>query len=136
MAKRIGKEYEMKGLILPIGTVVTAVSLTYGLGIASASSNSPGGGAKVGVASSKLGRILVDGRGRTLYLFEKDKNGRSTCSGVCAGFWPPLVAKGGPLAWKGAKASLLGTTRRADGHLQVTYDHHPLFAFVKDTSKG
>ena len=92
--------------------------------------------AKVAVASSGLGRILVDGRGRTLYLFEKDKHGKSACTGQCASFWPPLIASGKPLATAGAKASLLGTTKRADGRLQVTYNHHPLYTFVKDTKKG
>ena len=68
---------------------------------------------------------------------EKDKNGKSSCSGMCAGFWPPLLASGGkPRAAGSAKASLLGTTKRADGHLQVTYNHHPLYTFKKDTQKG
>jgi predicted lipoprotein with Yx(FWY)xxD motif len=93
-------------------------------------------GAKVAVASSGLGRILVDGRGHTLYLFAKDKRGKSLCAGQCAGFWPPLITSGKPRAGAGAKASLLGTTRRADGRLQVTYNHHPLYTFVKDTIKG
>src|SRR5262249_17838343 len=99
---------------------------------------SPAKGARVPVAvsSTKLGPILVDGRGRTLYLFEKDKNGRSTCAGACAGFWPPLIATGRPLAEKEARASLLGTTNPADGRLQVTYNHHPLYSFVKDVAKG
>ncbi len=94
------------------------------------------GGAKVAVANSGLGRILVDGRGHTLYLFAKDKRGRSSCAGQCAGFWPPLITSGKPRAAAGAKASLLGTTRRADGRLQVTYNHHPLYSFVKDSRKG
>ena len=88
------------------------------------------------VAGSGLGRILVDGRGRTLYLFGKDKHGKSSCTGQCAGFWPPLIASGKPRAVAGAKASLLGTVKRPDGRLQVTYNHHPLYTFVKDTSKG
>jgi predicted lipoprotein with Yx(FWY)xxD motif len=92
--------------------------------------------ASVGVAQSSLGRILVDGRGHTLYLFGKDKHGKSSCTGQCAGFWPPLIASGKPRAVAGAKASLLGTVKRPDGRLQVTYNHHPLYTFVKDTSKG
>jgi predicted lipoprotein with Yx(FWY)xxD motif len=91
---------------------------------------------KVAVAKSGLGRVIVDGRGRTLYLFEMDKHGKSACAGQCAAFWPPLIATGKPLATAGAKASLLGTTKRADGRLQVTYNHHPLYAFVKDVRKG
>ncbi len=76
------------------------------------------------------------GPSHTLYLFAKDKRGRSSCAGQCAGFWPPLITSGKPRAAAGATASLLGTTRRADGRLQATYNHHPLYTFVKDTSKG
>jgi predicted lipoprotein with Yx(FWY)xxD motif len=127
----------MRGVFLTFAGLAAALSLTVGLNSAFASNHSAGAtGPRVGVASSGLGRILVDGRGRTLYLFAKDKHGRSACSGQCAGFWPPLIASGKPLATAGAKASLLGTTKRADGRLQVTYNHHPLYMFVKDASKG
>jgi predicted lipoprotein with Yx(FWY)xxD motif len=127
----------MKALFLSIGALAATLSLAVGLSSGLAANRSAGaGGAKVAVASSGLGRVLVDGRGRTLYLFEKDKHGKSACAGQCAGFWPPLIARGKPLATAGAKASLLGTTKRADGRLQVTYNHHPLYTFVKDTSKG
>jgi predicted lipoprotein with Yx(FWY)xxD motif len=93
-------------------------------------------GATVSTASTGLGRILVDSRGRTLYMFGKDKNGKSACSGQCAANWPPLVTSGKPRATSGARASLLGTTKRADGRMQVTYNQHPLYTFVKDTKKG
>ncbi len=126
----------MRGLVLTIAALAAVLSLAVGLNSASASSHAASAATKVGVASSGLGRILVDGRGRTLYLFEKDKHGKSSCTGQCAGFWPPLIASGKPLATAGAKASLLGTTRRPDGRLQVTYNHHPLYTFVKDKSKG
>jgi predicted lipoprotein with Yx(FWY)xxD motif len=126
----------MRGLFLTIGALVAAMSLTVGLNSALAGNHSAGTGPKVAVASSGLGRILVDGRGHTLYLFAKDQPGRSTCSGQCAGFWPPLIASSKPLATAGAKASLLGTSKRPDGRLQVTYNHHPLYTFVKDTGKG
>ncbi len=126
----------MKGLVLTIGAVAAAFSLMFGLSVASASSSSAAAGTKVGVAGSDLGRILVDARGRTLYLFARDRNGKSACSGSCAVYWPPLIAAGKPLAVAGAKASLLGTTRRADGRRQVTYRHHPLYRYSGDTQKG
>ena len=127
----------MRGLVLTIAGFAAALSLAAaGLNSASASSHAASAGTRVAVASSGLGRILVDGRGRTLYLFEKDKHGKSTCTGQCAGFWPPLIASGKPLAAAGAKASLLGTIKRPDGRLQVTYNHHPLYTFVKDKRKG
>jgi predicted lipoprotein with Yx(FWY)xxD motif len=90
----------------------------------------------VSTATTSLGRILVNSRGHTLYLFGKDKNGKSACAGMCATFWPPLIAAGKPRVAGGAKASLLGTTKRTDGRLQVTYNHHPLYTFVKDKQKG
>jgi predicted lipoprotein with Yx(FWY)xxD motif len=103
----------------------------------------PSGGSAAGssgpiVSSAKtgLGRILVNSRGHTLYLFGKDRKGKSACTGMCATFWPPLLASGKPRAGAGVKASLFGTTRRAGGKLQVTYNHHPLYMFVKDKRKG
>jgi predicted lipoprotein with Yx(FWY)xxD motif len=93
-------------------------------------------GPVVSTAETSLGRILVDSRGRTLYQFEKDRNGKSPCAGQCAAFWPPLIASGKPRAVGVAKAYLVGTTKRADGRLQVAYNHHPLYTFAKDTKKG
>src|SRR5512146_2345116 len=119
----------MKSLLFSIGVIAAGLSLSVGLGSASASNHSSSADIKVAVASSGLGRILVDGRGHTLYLFAKDKHGRSTCTGKCAAFWPPLLASGKTLAAAGAKTSLLGTTKRSDGRLQVTYGHHPLYTF-------
>jgi predicted lipoprotein with Yx(FWY)xxD motif len=136
MAKRIRKEHEMKGLVLTIGAVAAALTLTFGLSSALASSSSTSARTTVAVASSNLGRILVDAHGRTLYLFARDKNGKSACSGSCATYWPPLIASGKVRAGAGAKASLLGTTRRSDGRRQVTYRNHPLYRYVGDAGKG
>jgi predicted lipoprotein with Yx(FWY)xxD motif len=94
------------------------------------------GGMTVAVNSSKLGRILVDAKGRTLYLFEKDKGATSSCYGACAGGWPPYTTPAAPQAGGGATASLLGTTTRTDGTTQVTYKGHPLYYFVGDKSAG
>jgi len=126
----------MKALLLSSGALAAAVALFAGLTNALAANHTAGRGATVASAKSGLGRILVDRRGHTLYLFEKDKRGKSTCSTQCAGFWPPLLATGKPRAGTGVKASLLGTTKRSDGRLQITYNHHPLYAFAKDTRKG
>jgi len=123
----------MKNLLFSFGVVVAALALVVGVASAGTSKR---GAAKVSVASTKLGRVLVDGRGHTLYLFAKDVRGKATCTGACAAFWPPLIAKGKPLAGAGVKSTLLGTSRRADGRLQVTYNHHPLYAFAKDVRKG
>lgn len=117
--------------------IVAAALAAVGVVFHASATNAAGrAGPVVSAAKTSLGRVLVDARGRTLYLFENDAKGKSTCSGKCAGFWPPLIANGKPRAEGDARASLLGTTKRADGRVQVTYDHHPLYRFVKDTKRG
>jgi predicted lipoprotein with Yx(FWY)xxD motif len=93
-------------------------------------------GAVVSTAKTSLGQIIVNSSGRTLYLFGKDRNGKSSCTGKCAAAWPPLITSGKPSFTGTAMASLLGTTKRSDGRLQVTYNHHPLYTFIKDTKAG
>lgn len=84
----------------------------------------------------ELGQILVDGNGRTLYLFEADKGSSSTCYGGCATYWPPLLTDGAPVASSGINPALLGTTRRTDGTIEVTYAGHPLYYVVTDHNPG
>src|SRR5206468_610668 len=76
---------------------------------------------KVSLRRTALGRILVDNRGRTLYLFRKDARRRSRCGAGCASAWPPLRTTGRPLAGAGMHARRLGSIRRSDGSRQVTY---------------
>jgi predicted lipoprotein with Yx(FWY)xxD motif len=85
---------------------------------------------------SGLGMVLVDSKGMTLYDFKKDQGTESSCYGECAQAWPPLLTKGEPQPSNGADASLLGTTERKDGTMQVTYDEHPLYGFVGDKAPG
>jgi predicted lipoprotein with Yx(FWY)xxD motif len=92
-------------------------------------------GVTVKVATTKLGRILTDGNGRTLYLFEKDKGKASSCSGACAGIWPPLTAATG-VAGPGALASDLGSIKRPDGTTEATYAGHPLYTYAGDSKPG
>jgi predicted lipoprotein with Yx(FWY)xxD motif len=92
--------------------------------------------ATVRVASNSLGSILVDSQGRTLYLFKADSATKSACAGACATAWPPLLAKGTPIAGKGLSASKLGTISRSGAQRQVTYNGHPLYTFVMDTKPG
>jgi predicted lipoprotein with Yx(FWY)xxD motif len=93
-------------------------------------------GTVVAVGSTAIGRILVDSRGRTLYLYTPDKKKTSSCYGQCAAFWPPLLTSAAPRAGRGAKKALLGTTKRKGGKLQVTYAGHPLYLFKKDKRRG
>jgi predicted lipoprotein with Yx(FWY)xxD motif len=83
-----------------------------------------------------LGKVLVNGHGQTLYLFEKDKHGKSACYGQCAAGWPPALTSGKPTAGKGVSSSKLGTTKRKNGKLQVTYNGHPLYAYIGDSGAG
>ena len=111
---------------------IALAAAAVGLGRAAAATQ----GATVSAANSKLGRILADSRGRTLYLFENDKRGHSACAGACATYWPPLLTNSKPTGARAAKQALLGTTRRADGTTQVTYAGHPLYRFVQDSKPG
>jgi predicted lipoprotein with Yx(FWY)xxD motif len=83
-----------------------------------------------------LGKMLVDGRGRSLYLFKKDSGTKSACTGGCAAAWPPLRASGKPLGGQGVNASLTSTAPRSDGKPQVTYNGHPLYTFSGDQNAG
>jgi|SRR5947209_10785165 len=108
-------------------------------GIALAASNTT-----VTSHGSTKGRILANSRGFSLYMFAKDKQGgkgkaaKSNCYGDCAKAWPPLlVSKGGkPVAAGGVNSKLLGTTRRKDGKVEVTYNGWPLYTYVVDKKPG
>ncbi|MFL5901589.1 MAG: hypothetical protein ACJ75S_10385 [Solirubrobacterales bacterium] len=129
------------GLLSAAVVVPLVALLAAGCGSSSstttATAKSAGGSsATVTVASTGLGKVLVDAQGRTLYLFAQDTGTNSTCSGGCATAWPPLRANGKPTAGSGAKASLLGTTPRSDGKPQVTYNGHPLYGYQGDSKPG
>jgi predicted lipoprotein with Yx(FWY)xxD motif len=89
-------------------------------------------GATLKVVMSRYGKVVADSKGEALYLFTKDGRGKSQCYGACAAAWPPFLTKGKPRAGKGITASRLGTTRRSDGKLQVTYKGQPLYYYVHD----
>ena len=90
----------------------------------------------VKVDSSRYGDILVDGKGRTLYLFTRDKKSKSRCYGQCAKAWPPFLTKGKPRAGKGTDPDLVGSTKRRNGKRQVTYNGHPLYYYIADRKAG
>jgi predicted lipoprotein with Yx(FWY)xxD motif len=126
-------------LALAVGVLLAATT-------AAAAAVDAAGPASAGVAKKPLlmmhktsiGTILVDRRGRTLYMFAPDKKGRSVCYGRCAIDWPPLYvpAKGKLSVQKGVKASLVGRTKRKDGRFQLTYKQHPLYLFKYDAKAG
>ena len=111
-------------------TLVVAGALATTSAIASPKTSS-----SISLGTTKVGRVLVAANGRTLYLFTADRGTKSVCYRQCASYWPPLIAQK-PTAGAGLKASLLGTTKRRDGKLQVTYAGHPLYFFTEDKTAG
>jgi predicted lipoprotein with Yx(FWY)xxD motif len=123
------------------GTGYTASSPTPSpaAGAATGAAPSPGmnnNGTTISVASTKVGQVLVDGSGRTVYLFEADKGKDSSCYNACAQAWPPVTTAGGPQSGAGASGAMLGTTTRTDGTTEVTYGGHPLYYFIADKKAG
>lgn len=110
-------------------------------GTETAAAKSPPG-AESGVAvltvasAPKVGAVLVDANGFTVYDFHKDKGTTSSCYGACASVWPPVLSEGNPTAGEGASASKLGMTKRKDGTMQVTYAGHPLYTYTADQKPG
>jgi predicted lipoprotein with Yx(FWY)xxD motif len=124
--------------------VVGAVTLTAACGSSQASgpgatepSTQPSAtGALLSSASTRIGTVLVDGRGRTVYEFANDRASTSTCTGACASDWPPVVAPTSlPSSLPGVSGQL-GTTTRDDGSRQLTVAGHPVYAFAGDTAPG
>src|SRR5713226_3915963 len=118
---------------LALGTAAGAIAAVTPA--SSTAESTAQGSAKVTVESSRYGKVLFDSRGYSLYLFAADKGKSSTCYGGCAKAWPPFLTNGKPTAGRGVDARLLGTTRRRDGSLQVTYAGHPLY-FYEGDAKG
>lgn len=100
-------------------------------------SAAPTGGQTIKTASvGNLGPILVDGAGRTVYLFEKDQGNKSSCSGTCAAVWPPVTTGANPTPGSGVDASKLSTNKRSDGTTAVSYAGHPLYYYAPDGTSG
>jgi predicted lipoprotein with Yx(FWY)xxD motif len=129
-----------RNLIKSSAAIAAAATVLAGCGGNStpASSQAPAKpDATLGVANnSNLGNLLVDSEGDTVYLFEKDTSTKSTCTGACAKSWPPVPASSKPTVADGLSASKVGTTRRSNGKLQLTYAGHPLYTFQGDSQPG
>ena len=112
----------MKRIIVLAG--VLALSMA---GIASAAS----GGAKIGLRKTNRGKLVVNSKGRTLYMFAKDKRNKDVCVKIkfCTTTWPPVTTKGRPVAGTGIQKSMLGTIKLPNGKQQVTYGGHPLYTY-------
>src|SRR6266545_2716923 len=118
---------------LALAAVATAAAVSAASGMASPQAKNT-----ITAAPSRYGTVLFDGKGRVLYGFTRDRRGKpSRCYGACAAAWPVYYKPGGKLqAGKGVKQKLIGTVRRKDGRLQLTYNGRPLYYYVGDTSAG
>ena len=119
----------MRKIKFALAAVLVAIGVTAAAAFASTKTST------VSLRTTKVGKALVAANGRTLYLFTADKGRKSSCYGKCAAVWPPLAAAY-PTVGRGLRASLLGTTKRKNGKLQVTYGGRPLYFFAKDTKPG
>jgi predicted lipoprotein with Yx(FWY)xxD motif len=137
----------MFALLALVGAVVIAGCGGGGSSSSSSETESSGGGESATTSSggsrtiagaevSGLGQVLVDSEGMTVYEFTVDNGTMSNCYGGCEAVWPPVTASGKPTAGEGAMSSALGTTKRKDGTMQVTYEGHPLYTFTGDSAPG
>ena len=124
---------------LGIAATATAVTVLTGIGapaVAGTSASSATTKTSVSTRHTALGTFLIDSKGRTLYLFQKDKKNLSKCSGKCATAWPPALAPHGVIAKGAVQKKLLSRIHRADGTWQITYNGHPLYRYIGDTKAG
>ena len=115
---------------------IAAILLTRSSTPAAPRAATPAAAPSVRVAQTKLGRILVNSEGRTLYLYVKDRGTKSACSRRCAQVWPPATVSGAPTAGPGVAAAKLTTTRGADNGRQLVYNGHPLYTLSADVRPG
>jgi predicted lipoprotein with Yx(FWY)xxD motif len=120
-------------IILTLALVLGVIGFLAAGSVARSASGKTG---SVSLRTTKLGPVLVNTKGHTLYMFAKERNGKSSCSGSCAKFWPPSLLRGKATAGSGVKASLIGTTKRSNGSMQLTYNKHPLYTFALDKKSG
>jgi predicted lipoprotein with Yx(FWY)xxD motif len=91
-----------------------------------------GGGTRITLGDSEFGQMLFDSKQQAIYIFENDPKGETVCYDECAEAWPPVFTDGEAEAAQGVKQSLLGTVKRRDGKLQVTYAGKPLYYYAHE----
>ena len=112
--------------------LATLVVVAVVAAVAASAQAAAGAAARLSVRTSEYGKTLFGPSGKVVYVFSADRGSTSRCYGVCAKAWPPLLTTGAPLAGPGVVARLLGTTKRTDGTLQVTYNGHPVYYYSAD----
>jgi predicted lipoprotein with Yx(FWY)xxD motif len=120
----------------PTKSVVTPSSITTPSTQAQSAAPSPSPPDTLSVSGSRYGKIIVDGQGRTLYLFDAERSATPKCYGACAGAWPPLLVNTSPVAGGGLSQALIATVPRNEGSMQVTYNGHALYLYAGDRAPG
>jgi len=116
-----------------VKTIVTCV-LVAGLVLGGAGA-ADAAGTRISVSGSEFGPMVWGPKRQAIYVFQRDGFKRSRCSGACAEAWPPVYTTGKPVAGTGARQSLLGTIRRSNGRLQVTYRGRPLYYYAHESAR-
>jgi predicted lipoprotein with Yx(FWY)xxD motif len=128
------------GVPVAAGLLTAACGTAAGSQAAGTPAGMPAGGSGtatvIAAHTGSAGSFLTNGSGRAVYLWSADSMNKSTCSGACAGAWPPVTTHGKPTVSGGAKAADLGTITRSGGVKQVTYEGHPLYFFAGDSGPG
>lgn len=115
-----------------VAIAVIAAAVLSACGSASTAAPEVTRGTSIVTGSSQFGRMLFNSKKQAIYVFQRDRRNRSNCYGECAKLWPPVYSKGKPRAGSGVKRSLLGTIRRRDGRVQVTYAGKPLYYYAHE----
>jgi predicted lipoprotein with Yx(FWY)xxD motif len=124
-------------LYILIGAVLSVLAVAFALTVShSGAKSATPKTTVVKTRTTKYGQILVDAKGRSLYLFEKDSGMSSSCAGSCASYWRPVPVAGQPQASGGATASSIAVITRSGGHKQLSYAGHPLYYFIGDHKAG
>ena len=108
------------------------VVVAFAAAVVASALAAPRAATRLSVRSSEFGMSVFGPNGKVVYVFGADRGATSHCYGVCATAWPPVLTGSAPVAGEGVKVSLLGTTKRTDGTLQVTYAGHPLYYYSAD----
>jgi len=135
---RLAPARRLAGASVAVLTVAAVAVFAGSVATASGGGTAPaaaaGGSALLRTTTIGGVSVLTNASGRTLYWFAPDTPSRSACYGECAAYWPPVT--GSPAAGPGVTSSKLGTIRRTDGTIQVTYAGHPLYTYIGDTAPG
>lgn len=126
----------LRRILAPLALVALCAAVVVAVPASAQHAQTAAAKARLQLRKGKLGRFIVDGKGFTLYLFQKDAHGKSACYGTCAKVWTPLLTSGRPTAGAGVKAAKVGTVKRKNGTTQVTYGGHPLYHYDDDHKPG